>query len=94
MIEIGRVGKRGAVIIPSRLRERYGLQEGALLALEEGPDGIVLRPLREDLIETYTPERKAEFLLQNAVDEEDYAEARAEVERMGLDPDKIPHERP
>ncbi len=43
--------------------------------------------------ETYTPERKAEFLLNNAVDEADYALAREKVRRMGLDPDDIPHAR-
>ena len=94
MIEIGRIGKRGTVVIPPRLREQYGLREGALFVLEEGPEGITLRPAGEDLVESYSPERKAEFLLQNAVDEEDYTRAREEVRKMGLDPDKIPHERP
>jgi hypothetical protein len=45
-------------------------------------------------LEDYTPERIAEFLLSNAVDAEDYAESVAEVRRMGLDPDKIPHQKP
>jgi hypothetical protein len=44
-------------------------------------------------LEDYTPERIAEFLLSNAVDAQDYAESRAEVRRMGLDPDKISHEK-
>ena len=42
----------------------------------------------------YTPERKAEFLLNNAVGAKDYRHARAEVKRMGLDPDRIRHHRP
>ena len=42
-------------------------------------------------IEIYTPERKAEFLLSNAVDEKDYQAALEEVRRLGLDPSKIPH---
>jgi hypothetical protein len=45
-------------------------------------------------LEDYTPERIAEFLLSNAVDAQDYAESRAEVRRMGLDPDKVPHKKP
>jgi hypothetical protein len=45
-------------------------------------------------MERYSPERKAEFLLSNAVDETDYGEARKEVRKMGLDPDSIPHLRP
>jgi hypothetical protein len=46
----------------------------------------------------YTPERKAEFLLDNAVTGEDYAWAVEEVKGLGLDPALIPppspHERP
>jgi bifunctional DNA-binding transcriptional regulator/antitoxin component of YhaV-PrlF toxin-antitoxin module len=72
----GKVGKGGAVIIPPRLRRRFGLEQGAI-------------PL-----EMYSTERRAEFLLNNAVDAESYAEALAEVRNMGLDPDKIPHQKP
>ena len=45
-------------------------------------------------LEDYTPDRVAEFLLSNSVDAKDYAEAVAEVRRMGLDPEKIPHQKP
>ncbi|HZW93132.1 MAG TPA: hypothetical protein VFF64_09285 [Candidatus Eremiobacteraceae bacterium] len=45
-------------------------------------------------MERYTPERKAEFLLNNAVDDADYRKAREEVRKLGLDPDSIPHLRP
>ena len=45
-------------------------------------------------IEEYTPERIAEFLLNNAVGAEGYAAAREEVRALGLDPDQIPHEKP
>jgi len=45
-------------------------------------------------LEDYTPERIAEFLLSNSVDAQGYAEAVAEVRRMGLDPDKIVHQKP
>jgi len=46
------------------------------------------------LVETYSPERKAEFLLSNAIDDADYRKARKEVRKLGLDPDSIPHLRP
>jgi hypothetical protein len=47
-----------------------------------------------ELGERYTPRRLAQFLLQNAVDSADYAAARREVKKLGLDPDAIPHDRP
>lgn len=44
--------------------------------------------------ERYTPRRLAQFLLQNAVGAADYAAARREVKKLGLDPDEVPHDRP
>jgi hypothetical protein len=41
--------------------------------------------------ETYTPERKAEFLLSNVTDARDYARAVNAVKALGLDPAKVPH---
>jgi hypothetical protein len=42
-------------------------------------------------VEKYSPERKAEFLLSNAVDKADYRKARIEVQKVGLNQDSIPH---
>lgn len=89
-----RVGKRGTLVIPARLRRRFGLSEGSEVIAEETPEGILIRPAVTVPIELYSPPRRAEFLLSNAVDEEDYARAREEVRKLGLDPDSIPHRRP
>jgi hypothetical protein len=50
--------------------------------------------LYPDRIEDYTPERLAEFLLNNAITPEDYGTALAEVRKLGIDPTTIPHEKP
>lgn len=92
--ETSRVGKRGAVVIPAKLRRRYHIEEGALVAVEERPDGILIRPAVALPVEIYSPERKAEFLLSNAVDQTSYSEAREAVAALGLDPERIPHRRP
>ncbi len=84
-----RVGKRGTVVIPAALRRRYGIEEGSLIIAEDREEGILIRPAVALPLESYTPERKAEFLLSNAVDKEDYARAEEEVRRMGLDPNTI-----
>jgi len=94
LAETGRIGKRGTLVIPARLRERFHLEEGSMLVAEETSEGILLRPARLPPVEMYTPERVAEFLLSNAVGEAEYADARREVEGMGLDPDSIEHIRP
>ncbi|MDQ3605661.1 MAG: AbrB/MazE/SpoVT family DNA-binding domain-containing protein [Gemmatimonadota bacterium] len=94
MAETSRVGKRGTVVIPAPLRRRFGIEEGSLVIAEERPEGILIRPAVALPLETYTPERRAEFLLSNAVDAEDYASAVREVRAMGLDPNCIMHRRP
>ena len=45
-------------------------------------------------VEIYSAKRKAEFLLANAVDEEDYAWAEREVRKLRIDPAAVPHGRP
>lgn len=92
--ESSRIGRRGTLVIPAALRRRFGLDEGSEVIAEETPEGILIRPAVTLPVEIYSPERRAEFLLSNAVDEEDYREAREAVEAIGLDPDAIPHERP
>ena len=93
-METSKVGKRGTVVVPARLRRKFGIEEGRLVIAEERPDGILIRPALALPIEFYTPERKAEFLLSNAVNTEDYRAALAEVKKMGLEPANIPHHKP
>ena len=88
-----RVGKRGTVVIPAALRRRFGIEEGSLVIAEDREEGILIRPAAAVPLGIYTPERREEFLLSGAVDEEDYARAKEEVRKMGLDPDTIPHRR-
>jgi bifunctional DNA-binding transcriptional regulator/antitoxin component of YhaV-PrlF toxin-antitoxin module len=92
--EISRIGRRGHFVLPANLRERYGLGEGSLIIAEAREDGILIRAAGELPPEQYTDQRKAELLLNNAIDAEDYAQACQEVRRMGLDPAAIPHRAP
>ena len=95
MGEPARVGKRGTVVIPARLRRRFGIEEGTLVVFDEEPDGVLVRPAMAVAVEVYSPERKAELILDNAVDAADYRRARREVrDRLGIDPDAVTHKRP
>jgi AbrB family looped-hinge helix DNA binding protein len=93
-METTKIGRRGAVVIPAGLRRRYGFEEGSLVVAEARKEGILLRPAVTLPVERYTPERKAEFLLNNAVTSEDYEWALREVKKLGVDPKTIPHEKP
>ncbi len=92
--ETSKIGKRGTLVIPASLRRRFGLEEGTLVIEEECEDGVLIKPAVAMPVEIYTPERRAEFLLSNAMDEADYNRARDDVLKLGLDPDIIPHRKP
>ena len=91
--ETAKVGKRGTIVIPAALRQKYGFEEGSQIVVEPVPEGVLLRPVVMLPIEIYTPERKAEFLLNNAITPEDYTIAVEQVREMGLDPEQIPHKK-
>ena len=38
-MEAVKVGKRGTIIVPSKLRKRYGIEEGTLVTTEARADG-------------------------------------------------------
>jgi AbrB family looped-hinge helix DNA binding protein len=71
-MESAKVGKRGAIVVPAKLRRRFGIEEGTVVTAEEREDGILIRPAVVVPIEKYTPERKAEFLLSNATNAVDF----------------------
>lgn len=93
-VEVTKVGKRGMVVIPVRLRKEFGLEEGSLVIAEKTNDGVLFRPAVALPTEIYSKERRAEFLLSNAVDLPDYRKALEEVKKMGLEPEKIAHHKP
>ena len=92
--ETSRVGKRGAIVVPARMRRKFGIDEGSLVIAEERDDGILIRPAAAVPVEIYTPARVAEFLLSNAVNAKDYRAAVQAVRKLGIDPRTIAHERP
>jgi hypothetical protein len=85
--------EQGALSIPPELLREIGVEPNSHVFLQKVGGWLVIRPA-EYALEDYTPERQAEFLLNNAVDGRDYAAAAKLVREMGIDPDQIEHERP
>ena len=88
MGEPNRIGKRGTIVLPAKMRKRYGFEEGTMVVAEESEYGVLLRPAAVLPVEIYSPERKAEFLIANATDATDRKKAEEEVRKMGLEPRK------
>ena len=62
--ETSKVGKRGTLVIPAKLRKRFGLKEGSLVIAEETPEGILLRPAIAMPTTVFTQEQVEELLLE------------------------------
>ncbi len=91
---VGKIGKRGAFVIPAELRSRFSLKEGDLMITEASDEGLFLKPAVALPVETYSPERKSAFLLSNSISTEDYEEAKQAVVMMGLNHAEIEHYSP
>lgn len=85
-METIKVGKRGTIVLPVKLRKQLGFEEGTLILAEAKDGGLSLRPAVAVEVEVYTPERKAEFLINAACTREEFDWAMAEVRSWGLDP--------
>lgn len=60
--ETSKVGKRGTLVIPAKLRQRFGLKEGSLVIAEETSEGILIRSAVA--VPTYTQEQLEDLLLE------------------------------
>jgi len=88
------LGQRGTLVIPAAYRKALGIADGALLILEIIEGRLTVRPATAVPIEEYSDIRRAQFILNNAIDRTDYANARKRVQSMGIDPDSVPHDLP
>lgn len=44
MSETVKVGKRGQVVIPKKLRKKYNIEEGIIIEIDETKEGLLLKP--------------------------------------------------
>lgn len=56
-MESAKVGKRGALIVPAKLRRRFGIEEGSVVTAEAQEDSILIRPAIIVHVERYSPEQ-------------------------------------
>jgi AbrB family looped-hinge helix DNA binding protein len=44
MSETVKVGKRGQIVIPKKLRKKYNIEEGIIIEIDETKEGLLLKP--------------------------------------------------
>lgn len=85
-----KMGKRGTVVLPAKLRKQFGLQDGSLLVTEAKEGEIRLRPAFIYEPEMWTPERRAYLTLMNAITQEEYDRISDQLREEGIDPAHVP----
>ena len=87
------MGKRGTVVIPSKIRKRLGMSDGCLLVVTEDDGSVQLRVAKVMRHDGEARLKMASRLLNAAEDLGEYFAAMEEVKRMGFEPEEVPHER-
>ncbi len=57
------VSPKGHILIPKRIRDKYGVFHGGKVQLIEGPDGILVKPAPADPIEAACGSIEGDFSL-------------------------------
>jgi AbrB family looped-hinge helix DNA binding protein len=81
-----KMGKRGTIVLPAKLRKQFGLGDGSLLVTEAKDGEIRIRPASLYEPEVWSPQRKAYLTLINAMTQEEFDEISAQLRAEGIDP--------
>jgi AbrB family looped-hinge helix DNA binding protein len=84
-----KMGKRGTIVLPAKLRKHFGLEDGSLLVTEAKDGEIRLRPAFVYEPPVWSPEETAYFMLINSMTKEEWDRNLPDVLEMGVDPAKI-----
>jgi AbrB family looped-hinge helix DNA binding protein len=84
-----KMGKRGTLVLPAKLRKQFGLEEGSILQVEPKSGGVLIRPAFLYEPEVWSADTKAYFILINSVTKEEWDRNLPDVLEMGIDPTKI-----
>jgi AbrB family looped-hinge helix DNA binding protein len=84
-----KMGKRGTLVLPAKLRKQFGLEDGSLLTTEVKDGEIRIRPAYVYEPEVWSDETTAYFILINSMTKEEWDENLPGVLAMGVDPTKI-----
>ncbi len=85
-----KMGKRGTIVLPVKLRKQFGLGDGSLLVTEAKNGEIRIRPAFVYEPEVWSPQRKAYLTLINAMTQEEFDEVAALLREEGIDPTDAP----
>ena len=78
-----KVSQKGQVLIPKKIREKYGVKPGSNVQILEQPKGIVIKPAPDDPIAAACGFLKGDFSLTEDLIREHQKEREDEEDRTG-----------
>ena len=72
MEKIVTISDRGTITLPKDPRQKYGLEAGGKIVIEESEEGLLLRPGVTFSVEIYSSGRLKEFAEHNEAELEDF----------------------
>jgi AbrB family looped-hinge helix DNA binding protein len=58
---------KGQLLIPKRLRNKYGMKSGVKVVFEETPGGVILKPMNEDYFNSFMGVLKSDGNLKDEI---------------------------
>ena len=75
---------KGQLLIPKRLRNKYGIKSGVRVIFEEGENGVVIRPMNENYFKSFKGILKATGKLKEEMRQMKAEEKKAEERKLHL----------
>ena len=84
-----KMGRRGTLVLPAKLRKQFGLEDGSMLTVAAKDGAISIRPAYLYEPEVWSDEERCYFILINSMTQEEWDANLPEVLQLGIDPAKI-----
>ncbi len=75
---------KGQLLIPKRIRNKYGIKSGVKVIFEEIENGVVIRPMNENYFKSFMGVLKATGNLKEEVKQMKAAEKKLEERKLNL----------
>jgi AbrB family looped-hinge helix DNA binding protein len=80
-MEVVQMSPKGQILIPKRIRDRYGVKPGSKVQILEAQEGLVIKPAPDDPIEAACGFIEGDFSLMEDLLKERQREAEHEESR-------------
>ena len=87
-METSTLTTKGQLLIPKRIRNKYGIKSGVKVAFEETDKGVILKPMNEEYFNSFRGILKSSGNLKDEMREMKEEEKKLEDRKFNLSPAK------